>query len=77
MNLGAQRSTRSTNSATTSGRIVSDYIDGPNVPSSAFADGEVDEEALATLTEFILNGGVNKLLPYDTTGEFTSLAPEQ
>lgn len=42
-----------------------------------FADGEVDEEALSSLTEFILDGGVDGLFPCGTTGEFASLAPEQ
>lgn len=41
------------------------------------ADGEVDEEALSSLTEFILDGGVDGLFPCGTTGEFASLAPEQ
>ncbi|WP_122089555.1 dihydrodipicolinate synthase family protein [Halalkalicoccus subterraneus] len=41
------------------------------------ADGEVDEEALTSLTEFILDGGVDGLFPCGTTGEFASLAPEQ
>ncbi|ADJ14558.1 dihydrodipicolinate synthase family protein [Halalkalicoccus jeotgali] len=40
-------------------------------------DGEVDEEALASLTQFILEGGVDGLFPCGTTGEFASLAPEQ
>lgn len=40
-------------------------------------DGEVDEEALASLTEFILDGGVDGLFPCGTTGEFASLDPEQ
>lgn len=39
--------------------------------------GEVDEESLASLTEFILDGGVDGLFPCGTTGEFASLAPEQ
>jgi 4-hydroxy-tetrahydrodipicolinate synthase len=42
-----------------------------------FADGEVDEDALSSLTEFILEGGVDGLFPCGTTGEFASLAPEQ
>ncbi len=41
------------------------------------ADGEVDEESLSSLTEFILEGGVDGLFPCGTTGEFASLAPEQ
>ncbi|WP_336343676.1 dihydrodipicolinate synthase family protein [Halalkalicoccus ordinarius] len=40
-------------------------------------DGEVDEEALASLTEFILDGGVDGLFPCGTTGEFASLSPEE
>ncbi|MCL7417241.1 MAG: dihydrodipicolinate synthase family protein [Halalkalicoccus sp.] len=39
--------------------------------------GEPDEAALASLTEFILEGGVDGLFPCGTTGEFASLAPEQ
>lgn len=41
------------------------------------ADGEVDEDALSSLTEFILDGGVDGLFPCGTTGEFASLAPDQ
>ncbi|ADJ16766.1 dihydrodipicolinate synthase family protein [Halalkalicoccus jeotgali] len=40
-------------------------------------DGEVDEESLASLTQFILEGGVDGFFPCGTTGEFASLAPEQ
>ncbi|MFC6903823.1 dihydrodipicolinate synthase family protein [Halalkalicoccus tibetensis] len=40
-------------------------------------DGEVDEESLASLAEFILDGGVDGLFPCGTTGEFASLTPEQ
>jgi 4-hydroxy-tetrahydrodipicolinate synthase len=39
--------------------------------------GEVDEESLSSLTEFILDGGVDGLFPCGTTGEFASLTPEQ
>lgn len=42
-----------------------------------FADSEVDEESLASLTEFILERGVDGLFPCGTTGEFASLTPEQ
>jgi 4-hydroxy-tetrahydrodipicolinate synthase len=39
--------------------------------------GEVDEDALSSLTEFILENGVDGLFPCGTTGEFASLAPEE
>ncbi len=42
-----------------------------------FTDGEVDGDALSSLTEFILEGGVDGLFPCGTTGEFASLAPDQ
>lgn len=42
-----------------------------------FEGGEVDEETLSSLAEFILDGGVDGLFPCGTTGEFASLAPEQ
>jgi 4-hydroxy-tetrahydrodipicolinate synthase len=41
-----------------------------------FENGKVDKTALSTLTEFILNGGVDGLFPCGTTGEFASLAPK-
>jgi 4-hydroxy-tetrahydrodipicolinate synthase len=40
-------------------------------------DGEVDEDSLASLAEFILDGGVDGLFPCGTTGEFASLSPEE
>ncbi len=42
-----------------------------------FDDGDIDEEALADLAEFILDGGVDGLFPCGTTGEFASLAPAE
>lgn len=55
-----------------------DGFDGllcPNV--TPFENGDVDEERLASLVEFILDGGVDGLFPCGTTGEFASLSPEQ
>lgn len=42
-----------------------------------FDDGEVDDEALSSLAEFILDSGVDGLFPCGTTGEFASLAPAE
>jgi 4-hydroxy-tetrahydrodipicolinate synthase len=42
-----------------------------------FDEGEIDEESLTSLTEFILDNGVDGLFPCGTTGEFASLAPDQ
>jgi 4-hydroxy-tetrahydrodipicolinate synthase len=39
--------------------------------------GEVDEDALSSLTEFIVERGVDGLFPCGTTGEFASLSPDQ
>jgi 4-hydroxy-tetrahydrodipicolinate synthase len=55
-----------------------DGFDGvlcPNV--TPFENGEVDEEHLASLAEFILDGGVDGLFPCGTTGEFASLSADQ
>jgi 4-hydroxy-tetrahydrodipicolinate synthase len=43
---------------------------------SPFNNGEVDEESLSRVTEFILDRGVNGLFPCGSTGEFASLTPE-
>lgn len=40
-------------------------------------EGDIDEDALTSLTDFILNNGVDGLFPCGTTGEFASLAPDQ
>ena len=44
---------------------------------SPFREGDVDEEALSNVTEFILEGGVDGLFPCGSTGEFASLTAEQ
>lgn len=44
---------------------------------SPFREGDVDEEALSNVTEFILDGGVDGLFPCGSTGEFASLTAEQ
>ncbi|MEM4780831.1 MAG: dihydrodipicolinate synthase family protein [Halalkalicoccus sp.] len=49
----------------------------PIVTPLANDGGEVDEDALSSLTEFILDGGVDGLFPCGTTGEFASLTPKE
>ncbi|MFC6907103.1 dihydrodipicolinate synthase family protein [Halalkalicoccus tibetensis] len=44
---------------------------------SPLNDGEIDQEALARTTEFILDGGVDGMYPCGSTGEFASLTPDQ
>lgn len=44
---------------------------------SPFREGDIDEEALSNVTEFILDGGVDGLFPCGSTGEFASLTAEQ
>jgi 4-hydroxy-tetrahydrodipicolinate synthase len=41
-----------------------------------FKNGEVDEESLSRVTEFILDRGVDGVFPCGSTGEFASLTPE-
>lgn len=43
---------------------------------SPFKSGEVDEESLSRVTEFILDRGVDGLFPCGSTGEFASLTAE-
>lgn len=40
-------------------------------------DGEINEQALSELTEFILDGGVDGLFPCGSSGEFASLTSNQ
>lgn len=48
------------------------------VPTPFTADGsEVDAGALGALVERLIAGGVHGLVPTGTTGEFTSLSPEE
>ena len=48
------------------------------VPTPFTADGSaVDEDALAALVDRLVRAGVHGLVPCGTTGEFTSLSPEE
>lgn len=48
------------------------------VPTPFTADGsEVDAEALDALVERLIAGGVHGIVPTGTTGEFTSLSPDE
>jgi len=42
-----------------------------------FANGSVDAEAVADLSEFVLENGADGLIPCGTTGEFASLTEEE
>lgn len=42
-----------------------------------FADGSIDDGALESLIDHLIDGGIDGLFPCGTTGEFASLAPEE
>lgn len=53
-------------------------LEGVSCPLvTPFADGSIDEGALASLIDHVIDGGVDGLVPCGTTGEFASLSPEE
>lgn len=53
---------------------VARRFEGAHCPLvTPFEDGDADHEALGTLVEHVLEGGVTGLVPCGTTGEFASL----